>query len=35
VQNIADKRHQEFANGLFANKTEVGRTIYFKTAVRF
>ncbi len=35
VQNITDKRHQEFANGLFANKTEVGRTVYFKTVVRF
>jgi iron complex outermembrane receptor protein len=35
VQNITDRRHQEFANALFANKTEVGRTVYFKTAVRF
>jgi outer membrane receptor for monomeric catechols len=35
VQNITDKRHQEFDKGLFANETEVGRTVYFKTAVRF
>jgi len=35
VQNITNKRHQEFARALYANKTEVGRTIYFKTVVRF
>ncbi|MES2678140.1 MAG: TonB-dependent receptor [Pseudomonadota bacterium] len=35
IQNLADKRHQEFDKGLFANETEVGRTIYFKTAIKF
>lgn len=35
VQNITDKRHQEFDKGLASNETEVGRTIYFKTVVRF
>ena len=35
VQNLFNKKHQEFGEGLFSNKTEVGRTIYFKTAVRF
>ena len=35
VQNITDRRHQEFDEGLFGNETEVGRTIYFKTAVKF
>jgi iron complex outermembrane recepter protein len=35
VQNITDKRHQEFDKGLAANETEVGRTVYFKTVVRF
>jgi iron complex outermembrane receptor protein len=35
VQNIADNRHQEFKNGLFANKTEVGRTVYLKTVIGF
>ncbi len=35
VQNITDRRHQEFNKGTFANETEVGRTIYFKTVVRF
>jgi iron complex outermembrane receptor protein len=35
AQNITDRRHQEFKGALFANSTEVGRTIYFKTVVRF
>ncbi len=35
VQNLTDKRHQEFDKGLSANETEVGRTVYFKTVVRF
>ena len=35
VQNLFNKKHQEFGEGLFSNKTEVGRTIYFKTAVSF
>jgi iron complex outermembrane receptor protein len=33
IQNITDNRHQEFGNALFSNKTEVGRTFYFKVAL--
>ncbi len=35
AQNLTDRRHQEFANALSANKTEIGRTVYLKVAVRF
>ncbi|MFT6346531.1 MAG: iron complex outermembrane receptor protein, partial [Myxococcota bacterium] len=35
AQNLTDRRHQEFKAGLASNSTEVGRTVYFKTVVRF
>lgn len=35
IQNITDDKHQEFGPGTLANKTEVGRTVYFKAALRF
>lgn len=30
IQNLFDKRHQEFSNGLFAPATETSRTFYLK-----
>ncbi len=30
IQNLFDKRYTEFKNALYNNRTEVGRTLYFK-----
>ena len=35
ILETVNKKHQEFDKGTFANETEVGRTIYFKTVVKF
>jgi len=35
IQNLLNNRHQEFDKGLFGNEAWVGRTVYFKTVVKF
>jgi outer membrane receptor for monomeric catechols len=35
IQNLLDQRHQEFKAGLFNNKTQVGRTFYFKAVWQY